>query len=167
MQSTLITCTAYEYIPSTDLICDNNQAAPAQYQEMFAGATKAHVDRCSAGHSPMLSQPEMLAEKMMAVTDRVATILDIKEIGYLGEGGRVMQVGASLSGLLHDIALHRVGCCVHILEKPPSSAPVSHMAGLALGPDVLHFLSRFDRVKGTVSPGIPSVLLQSLDSNNG
>ncbi|KAI9046261.1 uncharacterized protein KD926_004099 [Aspergillus affinis] len=77
----------------------------------------------------------------------------------------VIIIGGSLSGLLHGIILHRLGCSVRILEKSPRSTPVSHMAGVALGPDVLQFLSRFDCVQDVASLGIPSELLQSLDSN--
>ena len=35
-----------------------------QFQKMFAGMAKARVERCSSGHSPMLSQTEMLVERI-------------------------------------------------------------------------------------------------------
>lgn len=49
------------YVPVTYLICENDQAVPVQLQEGFAQRANAKVERCSAGHSPMLSQTEMLA----------------------------------------------------------------------------------------------------------
>ncbi|PYI11172.1 alpha/beta-hydrolase [Aspergillus sclerotiicarbonarius CBS 121057] len=72
VQTTCVTHVAYEYLPSTYLVCENDQAIPPQYQEMFAALAKAEVDRCSAGHSPMLSQPSMLVEKIAAVADRAS-----------------------------------------------------------------------------------------------
>ncbi|KAE8149090.1 Alpha/beta hydrolase fold-1 [Aspergillus avenaceus] len=73
VQTTPTTRAAYEYIPSTYLICEGDQAAPAQFQEGFANLAKAEIDRCSAGHSPMLSQPDMLVGKIAAVVDKVST----------------------------------------------------------------------------------------------
>ncbi|KAM3065245.1 hypothetical protein ACMFMG_004367 [Clarireedia jacksonii] len=66
---TKLTRAAYKYTPSTYLICENDQAAPLQYQEMFAATAGAEVDKCNSGHSPMLSQTELLADKIVAVTD--------------------------------------------------------------------------------------------------
>jgi hypothetical protein len=65
VQRTKITRSAYKYIPSTYLICENDQAAPPQYQEMFATMANSHVERCDSGHSPMLSQTEMLVGKIV------------------------------------------------------------------------------------------------------
>lgn len=64
VQTTKLTRAAWRYIPSTYLICENDKAAPPQYQEMFAASAKAHVEKCSSGHSPHLSQPEMLVQKV-------------------------------------------------------------------------------------------------------
>ncbi|TGJ79822.1 hypothetical protein E0Z10_g8945 [Xylaria hypoxylon] len=74
----------------------------------------------------------------------------------------VIIVGGSLSGLMHGVMLHRLGSTVRILEKSTTSTPVSHMAGLCLGPDVLRFLKRFDNVS-EIPLGILSVQLQSLN----
>ncbi|KAK1138707.1 hypothetical protein N8T08_002056 [Aspergillus melleus] len=74
VQSTPLTRAAYEYIPSTYLITENDQAAKSEYQEMFAGTAKAHIERCTAGHSPMLSQPKMLVKRIAAVADKVVAI---------------------------------------------------------------------------------------------
>jgi len=70
VQTTKLTRAAYTYIPSTYLICENDQAAPTQYQEMFAGTANAAVERCSSGHSAMLSQTDMLADKIAAAVER-------------------------------------------------------------------------------------------------
>ncbi len=64
---------------------------------------------------------------------------------------------------MHGIMLHRLGSNVHILEQSPTSTPVSHMAGVCAGSDVLCFLKKFDRL-GDVPLGIPSVCLQSVDA---
>ncbi|PWY88673.1 alpha/beta-hydrolase [Aspergillus sclerotioniger CBS 115572] len=72
VQTTPTTRAAYEYIPSTYLICVGDQAAPAAFQERFAQLARAEIDRCTAGHSPMLSQPDMLVEKIAAVVDKAA-----------------------------------------------------------------------------------------------
>ncbi|GAB1191955.1 hypothetical protein APSETT444_001139 [Aspergillus pseudonomiae] len=70
--TTPTTRAAYEYLPSTYLICEGYQAAPAQFQEGFASLARAKIDRCSAGHSPMLSQPDMLVRKIAAVVDKAS-----------------------------------------------------------------------------------------------
>jgi hypothetical protein len=54
------------------IVCENDQAIPLSVQEGMLGM--AHkiaprsfdvVERCSAGHSPFISQPEWLAEKLI------------------------------------------------------------------------------------------------------
>ncbi|EPE35860.1 alpha/beta-Hydrolase [Glarea lozoyensis ATCC 20868] len=72
VQKTELTRGAYKYIPSTYLICENDKAAPTQYQEMFAASAGAHIERCNAGHSAMLSQTKMLADK---ISDAVETAI--------------------------------------------------------------------------------------------
>lgn len=71
VQETPLSRAAYEYIPSTYLICENDQAAPSNFQEMFAHSANAEIDRCNASHSPMLSQPDMLVKKIIALADKV------------------------------------------------------------------------------------------------
>ncbi|KAB8265594.1 Alpha/beta hydrolase fold-1 [Aspergillus pseudonomiae] len=72
VQTTPTTRAAYGYLPSTYLICEGYQAAPAQFQEGFASLARAKIDRCSAGHSPMLSQPDMLVRMIAAVVDKAS-----------------------------------------------------------------------------------------------
>ena len=65
VQETEITNTAYKYVPSTYLICENDKAALPQYQQMFAEQSGSEVLRCEAGHSPMLSHHEMLVKSII------------------------------------------------------------------------------------------------------
>ncbi|KAI1778118.1 FAD/NAD(P)-binding domain-containing protein [Hypoxylon cercidicola] len=74
----------------------------------------------------------------------------------------VIIVGGSLSGLMHGLILHRLGSTVRILEQSPTETPVSHMAGVSIGGDVLQVLERFDRIS-EIPLGIPSVRIQSLN----
>jgi len=76
VQKTEITCAGWKYVPSTYLLCENDKAAPPQYQEMFAEKAGSKVLRCEAGHSPMLSQPEMLVEKIVEAVDGAVAELE-------------------------------------------------------------------------------------------
>ena len=71
MQTTKLTRAAWRYIPSTYLVCENDKAAPPQYQEMFAAISNAQVEKCSSGHSPHLSQPKMLVQKIHEAAQKV------------------------------------------------------------------------------------------------
>jgi pimeloyl-ACP methyl ester carboxylesterase len=64
VQTSEIKLTAYKHVPSTYVICEKDQAAPSQYQEMFAGAAGAKIVKLSAGHMPMLSQLDLLVDKV-------------------------------------------------------------------------------------------------------
>jgi hypothetical protein len=64
VQTSEIKLTAYKHVPSTYVICEKDQAAPSQYQEMFAGAASAKIVKLSAGHMPMLSQLDLLLDKL-------------------------------------------------------------------------------------------------------
>ncbi|KAL8665979.1 MAG: hypothetical protein Q9168_007584 [Polycauliona sp. 1 TL-2023] len=64
VQETATTRAAWHYVLSTCLICEKDQAVPLQFQEAFAATAQAHVERCSTGHSPMLSHPDMLARRI-------------------------------------------------------------------------------------------------------
>ncbi|ROV97140.1 hypothetical protein VMCG_07461 [Cytospora schulzeri] len=69
VQTTLITRTAYKYIPSTYVMAEDDHALPLQWQEMFAAATGAEVKRIQSGHSPQLSRPEELADLIEAAAE--------------------------------------------------------------------------------------------------
>ena len=57
-------------VPCTFLICENDNAVPVSVQERMAKnlGEGAHVERCSAGHSPFISQPDVVAK----ITKRMA-----------------------------------------------------------------------------------------------
>ncbi|TGO38450.1 hypothetical protein BHYA_0075g00220 [Botrytis hyacinthi] len=69
VQKTKLTRAAYTYLPSTYPICENDQAAPSKYQEMFASTAGTQIDRCNVGHSAMLSQTALLAEKISTAAE--------------------------------------------------------------------------------------------------
>ncbi|KAL6715534.1 hypothetical protein ACLMJK_006495 [Lecanora helva] len=77
VQTTVLTHAAWRYVPSTYLICENDQAVPVPFQEMFATKANARVDKCSSGHSPHLSQPEMLVQKIHRATQEVTFAPDL------------------------------------------------------------------------------------------
>jgi pimeloyl-ACP methyl ester carboxylesterase len=76
VQKSEIEVTAYKYIPSTYVICENDKAALPQYQEMFAEAAGAKVIRLAAGHMPMLSQPDALVEKVVEVVEEAGAEIE-------------------------------------------------------------------------------------------
>ncbi|KAH8700033.1 catalytic protein [Phaeosphaeriaceae sp. PMI808] len=76
VQKTEIEVTAYKHIPSTYMICENDKAAPPQYQEMFAGAAGAKVIKLASGHMPMLSQPDALVEKVVEAVKKAVTDIE-------------------------------------------------------------------------------------------
>jgi pimeloyl-ACP methyl ester carboxylesterase len=73
VEQTRFTRAAYKYIPSTYLVCENDQAVPVQFQESFAKMASARIERCSAGHCSMLSQTEMLAGKIAEAVEEIAS----------------------------------------------------------------------------------------------
>ena len=59
------THTAWRHIPSTYLLCEVDRAIPVGAQEAMTrqeGATFQAVERCQAGHAPMVSCPDFVAE---------------------------------------------------------------------------------------------------------
>ncbi len=72
VQHTKLSREAYGYITSTYLICDEDQAVPPQYQEMFAHRAKAQIYHCNAGHSPHLSQPDALVQRIVETVEEVS-----------------------------------------------------------------------------------------------
>lgn len=88
MQTAKLTRAAWRYVPSTYLICENDHAAPPQYQEMFAASAKARVEKCTSGHSPHLSQPEMLVHKVHEAAQKAVAGLAKKEVGKVAESPR-------------------------------------------------------------------------------
>ncbi|KAG8531192.1 uncharacterized protein KY384_004550 [Bacidia gigantensis] len=78
VKKTVLTRAAWRYIASTYLICEGDQAVPPQYQEQLANMASAHIERCSAGHSPQLSQVEMLVGSIDGALKRAVAELQKK-----------------------------------------------------------------------------------------
>ncbi|KAF2654653.1 alpha/beta-hydrolase [Lophiostoma macrostomum CBS 122681] len=70
VQTTTITNAAYEFVPSTYVICDNDKAVPPQVQEIFSRAAGSHVERIDSGHSPMLSRKDKLVDIIVSVIEK-------------------------------------------------------------------------------------------------
>ncbi|KAL9635145.1 MAG: hypothetical protein Q9204_002727 [Flavoplaca sp. TL-2023a] len=68
VQETKLTRAAWKHVPSTYLITEGDKAVPPQDQQAFAQQIGAAVERCTSGHSPQLSQPEMLVKKIDEVS---------------------------------------------------------------------------------------------------
>ncbi|KUJ14639.1 alpha/beta-hydrolase [Mollisia scopiformis] len=70
--SSQLTVAPWKVIPSTYVLCEKDNAIPIGAQEGMVAAAKAAaprafdvVERCDASHSPFISQPEWLAEKLI------------------------------------------------------------------------------------------------------
>lgn len=69
VQKTELRCAGWKYVKSTYLVCENDKAAPKEYQTMFAKQAGSRVVRCGSGHSPMLSQCDMLVGRIVEAVD--------------------------------------------------------------------------------------------------
>jgi pimeloyl-ACP methyl ester carboxylesterase len=76
VQETEIMRAAFKYIPSTYLLCENDKAAPPQYQEMFAKLAGSTLLKCDASHSPMLSRPDMLVKYIVDAVEKAVAELE-------------------------------------------------------------------------------------------
>jgi pimeloyl-ACP methyl ester carboxylesterase len=74
-QETEITRAAFKYIPSTYLLCENDKAAPPQYQKMFAKLAGSTLLKCDASHSPMLSHTDLLLKHIMDAAEKAVAEL--------------------------------------------------------------------------------------------
>jgi pimeloyl-ACP methyl ester carboxylesterase len=66
-----LTSTAYTSKPSWFVISDNDQIIPAQLQAAFAGKMKATPIHVASSHVPMLSQPQAVADAIVAAVEGV------------------------------------------------------------------------------------------------
>ncbi|KAI1765119.1 hypothetical protein GGR53DRAFT_519795 [Hypoxylon sp. FL1150] len=87
---------------------------------------------------------------------------DHQQDGTASMPKNVIIIGGSLSGLMHGLMLHHLGCTVRILEQSPTDTLVSHMAGVCLTADVQTLVARFDRAR-EIPLGIPCVRMQKID----
>jgi pimeloyl-ACP methyl ester carboxylesterase len=74
VQKSEIEVTAYKYIPSTYVVCEDDKAAPPQYQDMFADAAGAKVIKLASDHMPMLSQPDALVNRLWRWSKKLVRI---------------------------------------------------------------------------------------------
>ena len=49
-------------MPSVYLVCENDQCLPAPVQLQMAEIAGSKIEKCKAGHMPMISIPEGVAE---------------------------------------------------------------------------------------------------------
>ncbi|KAI1394285.1 alpha/beta-hydrolase [Hypoxylon trugodes] len=70
VQETKMALAAYEYIPSTYLICTNDKALPPEIQEVCAKTAGAKVLKIDSGHSPMLDRTEQLVGIITTTVDQ-------------------------------------------------------------------------------------------------
>ncbi|KAL3448448.1 Alpha/beta hydrolase fold-1 [Aspergillus insuetus] len=55
----------WEKVPSSYILSEHDRVIPPHVQEMCAGIAKSDVIRIPTGHMPMLSDPKLLAEKVV------------------------------------------------------------------------------------------------------
>ncbi|KAJ5149391.1 hypothetical protein N7448_000969 [Penicillium atrosanguineum] len=65
-----VSYTGWKDVPSVYLICEGDNALPIPLQEQLAGLAGSEIERCSAGHLPMLSQPEVVVRVVQAALAR-------------------------------------------------------------------------------------------------
>ncbi|KAJ5703611.1 hypothetical protein N7493_011536 [Penicillium malachiteum] len=63
--------TGWKDVPSTYLICEGDNALPVPLQEQLASLAGSTIERCSAGHLPMLSQPGAVVDVIKSFLARV------------------------------------------------------------------------------------------------
>jgi len=61
--------TGWKDVPSLYLICEGDNALPVSLQEQLAALAGSEIVRCSAGHLPMLSQPDVVVEAVKTGLD--------------------------------------------------------------------------------------------------
>lgn len=64
-----ITAAAYTSKPSWYVIADNDQIIPPQLQQIFADAMKATAVHVGSSHVPMISQPQVVADAILAAVE--------------------------------------------------------------------------------------------------
>jgi hypothetical protein len=74
-QFTAVSHEAFRDVPVTYLLCEQDQALPAEVQKMMIGriedvGVKVDVESCMGRHSPFLSMPETLVEVVVRAAGR-------------------------------------------------------------------------------------------------
>lgn len=70
-QLTPLTYVAYRYHPVSCLFCENDEALPLEAQKMMVAGCGVDVQKftCIAGHSPFLSQPDVVLEVVVKIIE--------------------------------------------------------------------------------------------------
>ncbi|MCQ1853787.1 hypothetical protein NOJ16_20955 [Neorhizobium galegae] len=64
-----VTSAAFTHKPSWFVISDNDQIIPAGLQQAFAQTMKAKTVHVASSHVPMLSQPQAVADAILAAVE--------------------------------------------------------------------------------------------------
>ena len=67
----VITYAGWKDVPCVYLVCGRDQVIPPAMQVQWAESIGARVERCEAGHMPMLSVPERVVEVIMGAVEGV------------------------------------------------------------------------------------------------
>ena len=64
-----VTYGVWKDVPSVYLVCEGDACIPAAVQLQMAERAGSKVERCAAGHMPMLSMPDRVVEVVRAAVD--------------------------------------------------------------------------------------------------
>ena len=64
-----VTYGAWKEVPSVYLMCEGNACLRAAVQLQMAGTAGSKVEKCAAGHMPMISMPERVVEVVEAALE--------------------------------------------------------------------------------------------------
>jgi homoserine acetyltransferase len=64
-----LTYAAWRHVPATYILCEEDRALKPDKQELLIQLSEGRFDvvRCTAGHSPFLSQPEWLGKAVRKI----------------------------------------------------------------------------------------------------
>ena len=64
-----VTYGAWKDVPSVYLVCEGDACIPPEMQLQMAEMAGSEVEKCAAGHMPMLSMPERVVEVVRAAVE--------------------------------------------------------------------------------------------------
>jgi len=67
----MVTYCAWSHVPSVYLVCEGDAIIPTSLQLQFAEAASSKIEKCGAGHMPMLSMPERVVEVIRGAVEIV------------------------------------------------------------------------------------------------
>lgn len=65
----IVTYGAWKDVPSFYLVCENDACLSVAMQLEFAKMAGSKIERCTAGHMPMLSMPDRVVEVVRAAVE--------------------------------------------------------------------------------------------------